>query len=515
MKIVSFQSENFKRIKAVRIDPTGAVVELTGANRQGKSSILDAIWAAMGGKDHIENMPIHKGESEASIMLDLGDLKVKRTFKDKGEGAYTTSLTVTNADGSKPQEPQKLLNSLLGRMSLDPVAFERAKPAEQYDILRRFVTDFDFAANTAARKKDYEARTDANRRADAARVEADAIVVPTIDPDMPTEAEIAAQIDGASAHNSDIERRRANRAAAQASVAANKALAERLDAEAEEHERIATEKRVQATAALDAAEADEARLASAKPLPEPIIVTDLVAQLATAREASTAVEIRARKDALTAKAEKHEAESKALTDAIHQHDQDRNDAITNAKMPVEGLGFGDECVTLRGVPFEQASDEERLTTSMAIGAAMNPKLRVMSVSDASRFDRKAWATMAAFAEANDFQIWAESVESGRAGALVIEDGTVAGVVEGSAVSIDKTRGPEAATKPAPAEKPASPFDVFKSTIAGAPDEDAIEAAIATLKASTWMTGATPKEKALANSLVDKRRTALAPAPDDL
>ena len=43
MQIVSAFIQNFKRVEVVEVDQAGEVVEVTGANAQGKSSILDAI----------------------------------------------------------------------------------------------------------------------------------------------------------------------------------------------------------------------------------------------------------------------------------------------------------------------------------------------------------------------------------------------------------------------------------------------------------------------------------------
>jgi hypothetical protein len=79
-------------------------------------------------------------------------------------------------------------------------------------------------------------------------------------------------------------------------------------------------------------------------------------------------------------------------------------------------------VLLNGVPFEQASDAERLRASIAIAAAMNPKLRVIRVRDGSLLDDEAMALLSGFASENDFQIWIERVDSsGRVG-FVMEDG---------------------------------------------------------------------------------------------
>lgn len=50
MKIINLKAENFKKLEAVDITPEGSTVVLTGANAQGKSSVLDAIWAAFSGR---------------------------------------------------------------------------------------------------------------------------------------------------------------------------------------------------------------------------------------------------------------------------------------------------------------------------------------------------------------------------------------------------------------------------------------------------------------------------------
>ena len=51
MRIVRLQAEGFKRIVAVDITPEGDLVEVRGNNENGKSSVLDAIFAALGGAE--------------------------------------------------------------------------------------------------------------------------------------------------------------------------------------------------------------------------------------------------------------------------------------------------------------------------------------------------------------------------------------------------------------------------------------------------------------------------------
>ena len=48
--IVTLEAENIKRLKAVEITPEGNLVVVGGKNAQGKSSVMDSIAYALGGK---------------------------------------------------------------------------------------------------------------------------------------------------------------------------------------------------------------------------------------------------------------------------------------------------------------------------------------------------------------------------------------------------------------------------------------------------------------------------------
>ena len=163
MKIISLIAENIKRISAVEIAPDGNLVQITGRNGQGKSSILDAIWWALAGTKHIQAQPIRKGADAAHIQLDLGEVVVRRTFRRKGEDEFTTSLSVESPDGARFKSPQDVLNAFLGALSFDPLEFARMKPREQFDALRHFVPGIDFDQIDGKNRADYAKRTDAGR----------------------------------------------------------------------------------------------------------------------------------------------------------------------------------------------------------------------------------------------------------------------------------------------------------------------------------------------------------------
>lgn len=47
MRIIQLEADAFKRLRAISITPTTNIVEVTGDNGEGKTSTLDAIWAAL------------------------------------------------------------------------------------------------------------------------------------------------------------------------------------------------------------------------------------------------------------------------------------------------------------------------------------------------------------------------------------------------------------------------------------------------------------------------------------
>ncbi|MCJ2128343.1 AAA family ATPase [Methylobacterium sp. E-045] len=427
MKILQLQAENVKRLKAVSITPDGNIVEITGRNGQGKSSVLDAIWWALAGTSHIQAVPIRKGENEARIRLDLGEIKVTRTFKRQEDGTFPTKILVESADGARYPSPQRMLDSLLGALSFDPLAFTRMDGKEQLEALKRFVPGVDFDAIDKANKADFTKRTDLNREARTLRSQAAGISLPENAPsDRIDDAALVAELERAGEHNTEIERRRSRREQTEQQVAAQVAAVDMHRQRAADLRRQADEADADADAAGATADELRKKLADAPALPEPIDTLALRQRIADAGRVNALVAQREQRDRIEAQATSVEAQAAALTKAMEDRTAQRREAIAKAKMPVPGIGFGEDEILLDGIPFDQASSAEQLRTSVAIAIAMNPKLRVIRVQDGSLLDEDAMRILSEMAEAADYQVWVEVVQSGRSAAIVIEDGAVAG-----------------------------------------------------------------------------------------
>jgi len=442
VKIVKLQAENIKRLTAVSITPDGALVEITGKNGQGKTSVLDAIWWALGGGNAVQSKPIRKGATEAMIRLDLGEFTVTRTFKFKEikneDGTKTTTdelttqLKVENKEGFRPGSPQKMLDGMLGQLSFDPLEFTRMDAKAQFDALRRFVPGVDFDDIQRREDADMLARRTKQHEYDREQGAAAAIVIPA---DAPTEgvvvSDLLAQLRDGNAHNAAIDAAAADRRNARIK------LQDKRDAEGllitgllegiAGLERQIQKMRDDATAARARAEDLDKALAIAEPAPEARIDTGAIMQrLNEAKGINDVVDQRRKQAEHAAKAAELKGDIDALTATIENRRKAKREAIAAAKMPVEGLGFGDGVVTMDGIPFDQASDAERLRVSVALAMAGNPKLRVIRIRDGSLLDSDSLGLIARMAEEKDMQVWLESVDSKRPGAIVMEDGHVKG-----------------------------------------------------------------------------------------
>jgi ABC-type lipoprotein export system ATPase subunit len=426
MKIIKLEAENVKRLKAVEITPAGNVVEITGKNGQGKTSVLDSIYWALAGTKNIQAQPIRKGEEKATIKLSLGELIVTRRFTAKG-----STVIVEKADGARFPSPQGILDAIVGELSFDPLAFARMAPKDQFEELRRIAKLGDeIDALDGRNKTDYEARTEINRKAKEARGAAARLVFPTDLPAEPIdEAQLLTEMQEVGEFNTQLEQRRSRREQAQRDADTAKASAQTDRERAAELRRQADAMDQRAQEQEQHAASLQAKIDAAEALPDPKDAAVVRAKLTEAQRVNQLIAVRQNAASFTAEADKLEAESLTITNRMAAREDEKAKIIAAAEMPIAGLSLGDGHISYNGIPFDQASAAEQLRVSIAIAIAANPKLRVLRITDGSLLDSDAMDMLAEMAEANDFQIWIERVDSSGKIGIVIEDGAVKGAGE--------------------------------------------------------------------------------------
>jgi len=410
MKMIRLTAENVKRLKAVRIEPRDATTVIGGKNGAGKTSVLDAIEMALAGKSHAPAQPVRRGQEKATIVVELDDLIVKRTFSADGKSA----LTVESKAGAKYPSPQAMLDKLVGNLSFDPLAFMRMKPKEQAETLRRLV-GLDTSDLDAKREKAYADRTKVNAQADAAKAQLDAMPSYNDAPSQPIDV------------SGLMEEYKAGHATNKANAEVRDTQAKWLRFVEQKAERLKI-----AEAALESAkkEAKEALdgLAIANEAADGLEEVDLYEinkEIAEAGETNLKVKANADRLAKGASLAALAAQSAKLTAEIKTIDADRSARIAAVEFPVDGLAIGDDGVMFNDIPLVQCATSEQLRVSTSIGFADNPELRLMLIRDASLLDSDGRAALNEMAIKFDSQILMESVCEDASGCHVfIEDGEV-------------------------------------------------------------------------------------------
>jgi len=414
LRIIELIAENVKRLRAVTIRPNGSTVLIGGQNAQGKSSLLDAIEMALGGAKTIPQEPVRHGARKARIVADLGEIVVERTFTAKG-----TELVVRNKEGIPQASPQKLLDSLTAKVTFDPFAFSRMDAPKQDELLKKMI-GLDFSDLEAARAKVYEKRADVNR--EVKRLDA---LVDSTDwhADAPKQVvDVAALMEKIQLHRNAVGSRNTLKAVIDGDRA-------KLSFHDEQIARLERELVELKTKRAELAADIETRDLALPSEPEPIDAVQ--EQVRTAEATNAKVRSNADKTRLERDLKARADEAEELTGAIESIDKEKAERLAAAKFPIAGLGFDDSGPTFNEVPLAQASQAERLRLSVAIGAALNPRAKIMLIREGSLLDEKSLALLSEFAEQSGAQCWIERVTGpgGAPGHIIIEDGCVVGEEE--------------------------------------------------------------------------------------
>jgi hypothetical protein len=338
---------------------------------------------------------------------------------------------VYDAEGKEQAEPRALLKRLCELRGFDPLAFERLDKKAKRELLSK-VVGLDLSAQKSEYKKKYEERTRIGNDGKRAKSHFESLPVHK---DAPTEevstADLMAELDRRQKHNDANAAEREKLAGLKTALAANdekhslalakvaeleeSLVAARSACDLAERKGETLGQQIKAQTAMNAVLADKS-------------LDEVRQQIAASGDTNSKVRANKSKEdarvAVESLRKQYEALDKALADNLAAQEK----ALQEAPWPVPGLSLDDEGVMLDGLPIEQASRAKRIMTSVKIGMALNPKLRLLVCQDGSDLDTETLAALEQILAENDFQMLIELVTRTAADeelcAVVIKDGSV-------------------------------------------------------------------------------------------
>lgn len=451
MYIKRLELLNFQVIEKFEADFDGAVYFVTGDNELGKSTLLKAIGALLTGqRDDVLRNGASKGFAKMVVGDDGEEYDVQLSFTEANPRG---TLTIKQKTTGMATNNVSMLQRIFGYQDFDAVEFSRwSETAEGRrkqiavvksllpEKVRNRISEIDETVTTMKAERtgvNRDVKTFAalyesiEKQLDPGDVEkyAAPVDVTALMERQKTNAQLiekAKSVRAMWAQRTEQlaaipEREKAIRKAhTDATVAAEKALQEAqaayrsaMDAAHNEMEK-----------ALEALEAERKDYTDRKTNAEQWLAkyeqnnpekTDVPALLADAeahnKRYNLVCQFKEKKqqlEAVKAKAEKMDSDIDKLT-------SERAGLIASAELPIAGLSFTDDGLTLNGIPFVpgKVSDSQILMTATKLVVASNPNTRIFRIARGESLGAKRLAEIIEIARENHFQGFVENVVRGQ------------------------------------------------------------------------------------------------------
>lgn len=411
MKIIRASAENFKNLDKTIIEINGQSLLVMGKNGSGKSSFLQMLLSPLTSKV-IPTQPIKEGEERATVSVTIAG-EINGEPREYICDLYFTPanqrgrLKITNAQGEDVKSPATVMKTILGNITFDVFQFLNSEKKEQIKTLKELTgkkVEIDNAEVLIAAKFKEKGELDTKIKLMESMVGKHGFTDEQIELySSPKDIEIAAinaqmaDVDTAIANYTKVEQGVKDMVEENKRITEdnNKALSSIAEAEkqiAELQQKITKLNEGIATGNTKKTQNEEKIVKGNKWLSERTkpSLQELSSQLQAFNEHNKNHEKvkEIEKSSLALIEEKKNLDT--ILEQIKTMKADRDKIITSSKLPVKGLSFTDDEITLNGLPF----DESNINTAklhevgFAIAKALNPNLRVILIKEGSMFDKE-------------------------------------------------------------------------------------------------------------------------------
>lgn len=407
IKINKLEIENVKRVKAVKMEPSKSGLTIIGGkNRQGKTSVLDAIAWALGGKKYMPSEPHREGsvtDPYLKVVLSNG-LVVERKGKN-------SDLKVVDPKGNKGG--QGLLDSFIEELALNLPKFMESSSKEKANTLLQIIGVGDQLAKieldeTAA----YNERTIIGRTADQKEKFAkEMLYYPNVPKDLVSASDLIKQQQEILARNGENQKKREN-------VVYYQQRVEMLDSEVVRIEKMLADKKAERDkekANLEIAQRSALDLYDES-------TEELEKNIQDVDELNRKIRTNLDKEKAEEDARNYRVQYEELTKKINTLRQQKMNLLNGADMPLEGLSVDNGELTYQGYKWDNMSGAEQLKVATAIVRKLKPQCGFVLLDKLEQMDTDTLNEFGEWLSIQDLQAIATRVSTGEECQIIIEDG---------------------------------------------------------------------------------------------
>jgi len=408
LRVVFAEIQNFKGVSHQVLELDGQSAWLIGGNGKGKSSLIDALLSTIDSQ-YIPSQPIKEGEER-------GVVNIKIAGKDNGKDEeYEISITFTPSlrtgrvklkhNGQEvTRAPKDMIKSIFGKISFDIYEFISSPKRDQVKTLKALtgvegqLNSIDFKIQQDREEyrrigKNLEDAKAVNKRENrpfndedihkfgSAPVDEHAIMNEMSAADEESK-KWSDNYNKVMAVKNEYKYCNSSMALAEQAMEDISKQMEELKKKLDAAEKVYDQGLIQMNEVKAKVDKGEAWLErNPKPSPEAIM-----AKLSEAKQHnqmySIIAEYKKRQDTIL----EQQVKVDSMKDRISKLEKDKVDIISNSQLPVEGLSFTDDDVTLNNIPLDQVNTATKLDVAVSISMAMNKKLKLVMIREGSLFD---------------------------------------------------------------------------------------------------------------------------------
>ena len=409
VKINKLEIENVKRVKAVTIEPTSnGLTILGGNNNQGKTSVLDAIAWALGGKKYKPSKPARDGSmNPPTLRLELSNgLIVERKGKN-------SDLKVTDPSGQKAG--QQLLDSFVEELALNLPKFIESSSKDKANTLLQIIGVGEKLWELDRKEEQlYNERRTIGQIADQKKkYAAEQPQYPEAPNELVSIADLIHEQQEILARNGENAKKRQNREnivnSLHLSEARLKQLKEQLAQEEATHEKLMGD-----------------YIAANKSIEDLVdeSTDEIENSIANIEEINRKVRANLDKEKAEEDAKQYGSQYDNLTKEIQDVRDERTSLLDSADLPLPGLSVEDGELVFEGQKWDNMSGSQQLRVATAIVRKLKPECGFVLLDKLEQMDIPTLTEFGKWLESEGLQAIATRVSSGEECQIIIEDGYV-------------------------------------------------------------------------------------------